>query len=206
MRFCAKWAAACAALLLAASLGGCATTGLESASSDPSATPASFAFSKVVVIAMARDESARRGAERALDRVLSAGPRGRAGKLSVDPSYVALSGDDLSNVPATKAKLVAAGYDGVVMLAYSSTEHYVNVQPAGFWGDYAYTSGSMMYDPGAAATETILRIQVRIYSLAEDKMLWSGVSQSSSPSRIDDLVADVAAAVAKDLDRRGLRP
>jgi hypothetical protein len=205
MRARSKWHLA-ATFSLAACLGACATSSLESSSAEPSATAQSFAFDKVLVIAMARDDSVRRSAERALDRVLSNGPRGRAGKLVAVPSYEVLTGSDLGDIHATKPKLQAAGFDGVVLLAYSSTEHWVNAQPAGFWYDYGYSSGSMMYDPGAASIQTIVRAQVRIYSLSEDRMLWSGTSRSGAPSRIEDLVVDVAAAVIRDLEDRGLRP
>jgi len=200
-----QWLLVVGALWLSACLGGCATTSLESSSAEPTATPESFAFSKVLVIALARDDSVRRFAERALDRVLSDGPRGRAGKLAAVPSYEVLTASDLGDIRATKPKLTAAGFDGVVMLAYSSTEHWVNAQPAGFWYDYG-SGGPMMYDPGAVGIQSIVRAQVRIYSLREDRLLWSGTSRSEAPSRVEDLVVDVAAAVAKDLERRGLRP
>jgi len=206
MRTRSQWLLVGAAFGLAACLSACVTTSLEQSSAEPTATPESLAFSKVLVIAMARDDSVRRFAERALDRVLSDGPRGRAGKLVAVPSYEVLTASDLGDIRATKPKLQAAGFDGVVMLAYSSTEHWVNAQPAGFYYDYGYSGGSMMYDPGAASIQSIVRAHVRIYSLREDRLLWSGTSRSEAPSRIEDLVFDVAAAVAKDLDRRGLRP
>jgi hypothetical protein len=205
MRAHSKWLLA-GTFSLAACLGACATSSLERSSAEPSATAQSFAFSKVLVIAMARDESVRRSAERALDHVLSNGPRGRAGQLVAVPSFEVLTGAELGDIRATKPKLQAAGFDGVVLLAYSSTEHWVNAAPAGFWYDYDYSGGAMMYDPGAAAVQSIVRANVRIYSLREDKLLWSGTSRSEAPSRIEDLVVGVAAAVAKDLDRRGLRP
>jgi hypothetical protein len=201
-----KRLAAGGALCLAAYLAACVTTSLESSSAEPGTTPQSFAFSKVLVVAMARDAYVRRGAELALDRVLTGGPRGRAGKLVAVPAHVVLDSSELGDIRATKPKLTAAGFDGVVLLAYSSTEHWVNAQPAGFWYDYSYSGGSMMYDPGAASIQSVLRCQVRIYSLAEDRLLWSGVSRSAAPDRIEELVVDVAAAVADDLERRGLRP
>jgi hypothetical protein len=201
-----QWLFFGSALCLAACLGACATSSLERSSAEPGATPQSFAFTKVLVIALARDNSVRRSAERALDRVLSEGPRGRAGKLVAIPSYEVLTASDLGDIRATKPKLQAAGFDGVVMLAYSSTEHSVNAQPAGFWYDYGYSGGSILYDPGAVSIQSVVSAQVRIYSLVEDKLLWSGTSRSEAPSRIEELVVGVAAAVAKDLDRRGLRP
>jgi hypothetical protein len=206
MRSASQWALILAAFGLAACVGACAASSLEQSSAEAGATPESFAFSKVLVIALARDESVRRSAERALDRVLSEGPRGRAGKLVAVPSYEVLTASDLGDIQATKPKLEAAGFDGVVLLAYSSSEHWVNAQPAGFWYDYGHGGGSMLYDPGAVSVQSVVRANVRIYSLREDRMLWSGTSRSDAPGRVEELVVSVAAAVADDLDRRGLRP
>ena len=63
-----------------------------------------------------------------------------------------------------------------------------------------------MPEAAYARTDTILRLQVNIYSLAEDKLLWSGVSRTTNPSGVDALVREVAEAVRDDLVKRGLLP
>jgi hypothetical protein len=64
----------------------------------------------------------------------------------------------------------------------------------------------MIYDPGSVRTDTIVKLQISIYSLAEDKLLWSGVSRTLNPNKIDKLVGDVTQAIGEDLKKRGLLP
>lgn len=197
-------------LLLAASLGGCATSRIENAWVEPTASARSFAFEKVLAVALARDGAIRRSAEDALVSALSSGPRGQAGELVARPSYTLLDAGDLRDVAAARRKVEAAGYDGVVLMGFVSTQQRVTVDPpryvGGFWGHYGYGGGALMYDPGAVRTDTILRLQISIHSLVEDRLLWSGVSRTLNPSRIDELVVDVAKAVGEDLRSRGLAP
>lgn len=202
-----------AAILLAASLGGCASSQIETAWVEPKATAQSFALKKVLIVALARDGAIRRSTEDALDRAISAGPRGESGDLVVEPSYLMLNDGELADVPAARKKVEAAGFDGAVVVRFVSSHQEVTVEPpaygGGFWGGgygYGYGGRVVMYDPGTVRTDTILKLQVSIYSLAEEKLLWSGVSRTLNPSDIDKLVDGVAEAVRDDLRDRGLAP
>ena len=198
------------ALLGAASLSACATSRIENAWVEPTATPQSFALKQVLVVALVRDGAIRRATEDALDTAVSSGPRGQSGQLKVHPSYTLLDDRELADVASARKKVEAAGYDGAVLVTFVSSQQKVTVDPpsyrGGFWGRGGYGGGAMMYDPGAVRTDTILKLQVSIYSLAEDKMLWSGVSRTLNPSKIEKLVAGVADAVRADLSKRGLAP
>jgi hypothetical protein len=204
------WSHVGLALVLAASVVGCATSRIENAWVEPTATPQSFALKQILAVALVRDGVLRRATEDAIDSALSSGPRGTSGQLVVHPSYTLLDDRELSDVAAARRKVEAAGYDGAVLMTYVSTQQKVTVDPpsyrGGFWGGYGYRGGAMMYDPGAVRTDTILKLQISIYSLAEDKLLWSGVSRTMNPSEIDKLVVGVANAVRADLEERGLAP
>jgi hypothetical protein len=197
------------ALLLAGGLSGCATSRVENSWVDPSATPKSLAFDKVIVVARTRDGAIRRATEDAMDREMSSSPRGMSGALVVDPSYPLLDDDDLGAVSRARPKVEAAGYDGAVLVSFVSSEQQVRVDPptyvGGFWGG-GWGGGSMLYSPGAVHTDTLLRLQVSIYSLEEGKLIWSGVSRTLNPDEVDKLVAGVAQAVREDLTERGLLP
>ncbi len=199
------------AILLTASLAGCATSRIENAWVEPSATAKSFALKKVLVVALVRDGAIRRSTEDALDRAISAGPRGESGELVVEPSYRLLDDRELADVAASRKKVETAGYDGAVLIRFVSSHQEVTVDPpsygGGFWGGgYGHGGRVVMYDPGSVQTDTILKLQVSIYSLAENKLLWSGVSRTLNPSNIEKLVDGVAKAVRDDLHDRGLVP
>lgn len=186
---------------------GCATSQIETSWVEPSATPRSFEMHRVLAVALARDGAIRRSAEDAIDAALSSTPQGQTGQLSVDPSYRLLEDWELSDVGAARRKVEAAGYDGAVLVSFVSTEQRITARTTsyggGFWGSYG---SSAVWDSGYARTQTILRLQVSIYSLAEDKLLWSGVSRTANPGRIDALIREVAQAVRDDLVKRGLLP
>lgn len=198
-------------MMLAASLGACATSRIENSWVEPTATAKSFALKKVLVVALARDGAIRRSTEDALARSIGAGPSGKSGQLVAEPSYRLLNDSELIDVAAAREKVEAAGYDGVVLIRFVSSHQEVTVDPpsyrGGFWGaGYGYGGRVMMYDPGTVQTDTILKLQINIYSLAEQKLLWSGVSRTLNPSNIEKLVDGVAQAVREDLHERGLVP
>ncbi len=207
----ARLARVALAILLTASLAGCATSRIENAWVEPSATAKSFELKKVLVVALVRDGAIRRSTEDALDRAISAGPRGESGEIVVEPSYMLLNDSELADVAAARKKVEAAGYDGAVLIRFVSSHQEVTVDPpsyrGGFWGGgYGHGGRVVMYDPGSVQTDTILKLQVSIYSLAENKLLWSGVSRTLNPSNIEKLVDGVAEAVRDDLRDRGLVP
>ena len=199
------------ATLAIAALGGCATSSIEQAWVDPAATPQSFEVERVLAIASAPDGAIRRAAEDALVAALTSGPRGTSGKLTAKPSYTLLDAGDLADVKAARPKVEAAGYDAAVLIAFVSSQEQITVTPpsysgyhGGFWGHYGYAYGAMGYDPGYVRQDTILRLQISIYSLRENKLLWSGVSRTLNPDRIDEMIQEIADAVADDLRKRGL--
>lgn len=198
------------ALVLAVSFSACSTTRIDNSWVERTATPQSFALSKVVVVALVSDGALRRVTEDAMDDALTSGPRGIAGQLVAQSSYALLEDRDLGNADTARLKIEQAGYDGAVLLTFISSKQRVTVDPpsygGGFYGHYGYGRGAMVYDPGSVRTDTILKLQISIYSLTENKLLWSGMSSSLNPSKIEKLVVDVAAAVRKDLDERGLAP
>jgi hypothetical protein len=63
-----------------------------------------------------------------------------------------------------------------------------------------------MYDVGSVRTDTIVKLQISIYSLAQNQLLWSGVSSTLNPSKIDKLMVDVADAVREELRARAITP
>ena len=204
----AKWLHVAMALGSAA-IGalGCATSRIETAWIDPNATSKSFALKRVLVVALVSDGAIRRASEDALVGVLRSGARGQSGELVAQPSYMLLADPELSDAATARRKVEAAGHDGAVLIRFVSTEQRVTVDPptytGGFWGPSGY---GRVYDAGRIHTDTILKLQVSIYSLAEGRLLWSGVSSTLNPSKIDKLMIEVAEAVREELRERAITP
>ena len=194
--------AACVWLLVA-----CATAQVETSWKDPAAGPSDFAFEKLLVMVRVTDGAVRRAGEDELVKVLLSGPRGQAGELRAEASYRLLAESDLADREKARALVEAQGFDGVVLMSFVSAQEKVTVQPPSYgrvWGYYG--ERAVIYDPGYARTDTILRVETTIYRVSTGTLLWTGISRVLNPKNVTDLVRDVATSVGDELRRQGLIP
>jgi hypothetical protein len=186
-------------------LSACATTHVETSWKDPAAGPGDFAFEKVLVMVRVNDGAVRRAGEDELVQFLSSSARGQAGELRAEPSYRLLDAGDLPNPEKARTLVEAQGFDGLVMLSFVSSEKKLTVQPPTYgavWGYYG--ARTVVYDPGYARTDTILRVETTIYRVSDGKLLWTGISRTLNPRNVADLVRDVAQSVGAALREQGL--
>jgi len=160
-------------------------------------------LSRIAIIYMSPSDTSRRVAEDAAVSALAKKLKG----AQVASSYRILSANEMSNKDVIGRKLESAGFDGALIMRPAGVSHRVVSDPGafyptftGYWG-WAYP---MAYEPGYLRTETIVRLDTRLYSLKEDRLLWAGVSNTTDPSSINRLVQDVARSVAKALAKNDL--
>ena len=186
---------ATAPVLLAVALGvvGCATTEMTSTWTDPTARGASM--SRIAVIALTKDPGLRRMAE---DTAASQ----MRGAQAV-PSYQVLGDADLRNREVVKAKLQAQGFQGVLVMRMAGVTEQVTAVggPYGTFDGYYDWAGAAVYAPGYLETDTIVHVVSNLYSLDQNKLVWSGVSQTFDPSSAKSFMTDVGKAVAKSLEK-----
>ena len=181
----------------------CATTRIETQWKDPAATAQDFAFQRVIAIAQVEDGTTRRVAEDELVRVLVAGPRAKARGMQAAPAYPLIASEELDDVAAMRANVEAGGFDGAVVMRLISSEERVTYVP----GRYETMWGRVVsYDPGYTTVDQIVRVETSLYSIAQQKRLWSGVTRSFNPKDLPDLVDEVARAIGKELEAQGLAP
>jgi hypothetical protein len=178
---------------LAAALAGasCASTDMTSTWTDPSAKGASL--SKVAVICMAKDPGLRRMAEdTAAQQLVGA---------QATPSYQVLGDMDLKDKAAVKAKLKEQGFQGVLFMRLAGvTEQVTPMSYPTFDGYYDFAAGTV-YDPGYLQTDTVVHVVSNLYSLQDDKLIWSGVSQTFDPASAKSAMTGVSKAVAKSIQK-----
>ena len=191
----------CTAVLLAAglALAACgASTKIVDSWKAPGAGPQSF--KKVLALAIVKNDAVRENAENAI-RANIHGPE-------VVQSYKVLSAEDLKNREQAKERLRQEGFDGVVALRLVSAEQELGwapgVAPVGFWGSYDTYYSSAYYPSAEVYVETVVRVEINVYSLTEDKLIWGGVSESIDPKGVQDLIAKIAEAAGRELRRQGL--
>jgi hypothetical protein len=174
----------------------CANTQLVNVWSDPSAR-GTIKLTNVMALVIAREEVVRRVGE---DQLVSSLQPTRA-----VAAYRILSNEELKNKARAEQALKAIAVDGVVtMRLVGATE-----QPAWgpyayptFWGYYGYAY-PMVYGPNYGCTNTIVRLETKVYSLKDDRLIWGATSDTFNPATAQTLVAEVAQVVIGDLRKQG---
>jgi hypothetical protein len=153
-------------------------------------------FNKVLALAILKNDDIRKLAEDELQADL----RG----VQAVQGYKLISTADFGDREGAKALLLREGFDGVVALRLVAARNEVSWtvhEPLGsdatFWGGFYGL-------PPELNADTVVRVEINIYSLTEDKLIWGGVSETFNPQHSQQVVADTVEAAGKALRRQGL--
>lgn len=186
------------ALLAALTLGACASTGIAESWVDPG-TQELPRFQKVFVAYMGTDAAAQRLAEDAIAKHLQA--------PAVLKSYELFPDARGLDPVRVKDELRAKGCDGAVMMRVARVEQELSTtgpQP-GYYGSFGGYWGHGYGASMEVRTDEIVHMETNLYSLVDDKLLYSARSETFNPGSTEDLVDEIAEAIAKDLEKRGLK-
>jgi len=188
----AKTLLATAGVVVATLTMSCASTEMTSTWADPSAKGA--AMSKIAVVCLTKDPGLRRMAEETTAAQM-------AGAQAI-PSYQVLGDASLKDRAAVKDKLKAAGFNGVLVMRVTGVSEQVSAMGPydtfdGYW-DYGVGA---TYAPGYLETDTVVHVVSNLYSLDQNKLVWSGTSKTFDPASAKQFMADVGQAVAKSLEK-----
>jgi hypothetical protein len=197
-------------ILICASIAGCTSpTKILNSWEDPN-TVVNPAVHKIVVAALLYDQGVRRQVE---DYMVSLYPG-----VAVQ-SYQVLGGDSiLTDEHGESQRLKNEGYDGVVIMkqvSQNTTQRYVpGTMPTyyGTWGGYwGYGWGPRYYGggvyspgtPGYVETNHHWFVQVNVYSLNSNNLIWSANTETTNPGGRIPLFTDVCNAVKKQMKADG---
>ena len=183
--------------LLAAGLvlAGCSTTKIEDAWVDPDIAKAPR-FQKVFLAYLGDDESVQRVAEDALAAHIHAKEVGRCYQVFPDAPKL--------DPAAVKAKLREQGYDLAVVMRLARVEKEVSWSSDAVYGPRSTFGGAWVLDTSTMRTDDIVHVETKLYSLAEDKLLYAARSETFNPSSTKDLVDEIAEDVAESLEEKGV--
>jgi hypothetical protein len=198
-----------AALALALAGGtACASggTSFDSTWKDPSVR--TIEFHKVMAVSIGKDDGQRRTIEDRMVQAILAN-----GRVDAVPAYSLMMGSELRDTAQARPRVEAAGVDGIVTvrLIGTDTEQYLvsgAPMPSYYsspWGYYGYGWG-VTYSPSYMVTDTEVQIETNIYSLKENRLIWSGRTRTLNPESVTQMVDEVADAVGAELRRQGLVP
>jgi hypothetical protein len=170
---------------------------------NPDATKESIKFKKVAVFALVMKTATRKAIEEQIAARL-------VNTIAV-PSYKVVKDDDIGKPELIKSQLAEQGFDGALVLRLVDVENresYTSgVYPSyyySFGGYYAYSFGYMYDVGGTYRTDQIVTVEVNIFSLSEDKLMWSGQIMSMNPNNIEETIVELSENVKEQLIRDGL--
>ena len=188
-------------LVSAVAIAACASSGgrLVQSWKDPSVKK--LDFERVVAIALIEDGPTRRLAESEMARII--GP-------DAVPGSQVIPENELRDVEKVKTRLKGEGFDGAITIRLADAEtevrHEQDPLPTAYytiWGYYGFVWVAER-GPSYMTVDSKLQIEVNIYSLESEKLLWSGTTEVMQPRLLETLVKDVADVVQKRLQREGL--
>lgn len=191
-------------LLIFSALTSCITTKITSNWKEPDKKITLEKLKKVLVVAFFKTETNSRKAEDQMAGYLK-------GKGVVAYNYL----DD--NISATNEELIrdkikADGFDGAVtmrLVDMEKTETYIpgniSTYPSYYhtFGGYYYRNWSFNRTPDYYSTTRTYTVETNVFSIKEDKIIWTGVTQTTDPSGVNRLTEEVAKVVYKKMMKEG---
>jgi hypothetical protein len=178
--------------LLIGLLMACASTKLEKSWADPSFSLNPNPYKKVLVVAPLKDEASQRIAEDKIVKQL---------KKSVGvQSYTYLKSTD-TDPKILNEKLLKDGFDGIIVMHLTDVEKSVSYnQGSSYGGWYGYRS----YTPGYYTENKTFLVETNMYSVKDDKLMWSGTTSSLNPTSFDKSMDEIITAIKTELQKKGI--
>lgn len=198
-------------------ISGCGSnTSIVNSWRDPKITVAQEHFKKVLVVALVKDEASRRVAE---NRIAASNPIFKT-------SYQYLNETVKHLTQEQKLKILQdENFDGVITMRLVSAEKettyvpgsYTGIYYGGFDGIYSgmygYGFGNWygmyspaFYDPGYYQETTSYMVETNIFSLKENKLIWTGTTKSDYVTDLGSTVDAIMQAVVKEMRKDGSLP
>lgn len=193
-----------ALMALVSATAACGSSSFNSTWSNSQAKPVDMTGKKVLAVVAVREDGRRRASEDALARELTA--RGAQGI----PSYTLFPAN--MGIDTAQARKIAESNQiaGIVMMRLTGKEQEVSStnygsaypyygSPYGAWG-YGWGGGGY----SEVRTDTKVLVETKVYSLEQNMLIWAGTSETWNPSKSDDVIRELSAAVSKEMQRAHL--
>jgi hypothetical protein len=174
------------------------STKLEKSWADPSFNSTTKPFTKVLIIAPLKDAASQRSAEDKIAKQLKQG-------VGVQ-SYSYLSAAD-TNKNVVDAKLIKDGFDGIITMQLKEVEKSTSyVQGSSYGGYHGYRGyyGYGSYSPGYYEENKTFMVETNLYSIRENKLLWSGTTSSLNPTSFEKTMDQIIYTIKYELQKKGM--
>lgn len=186
-------------------IAGCSSSNKISNSwKNPEATMESAKFQTVAVFAMVKNPDMRMDVEEALASQMP-------NTIAV-PSYKMITNEELADLNTVKQKLNERGMQGALLLRVKKIDEKTSYYSSGMYPSAYYSFGgyynyawNYMYDPYMYSnTNVYVDLEILIYSITNDQLIWYGESTSVNPEGIQQTISELAVSVKNQLVEDGL--
>jgi len=191
--------------LIGVIISGCSSSNKISNSwKNPEASAESIKFQTVAVFAMVKDLQMQKDVE---ETIASQMPNTVA-----IPAYNLVTNEDLADINIVKQKLKERAIEGALVLSVRNVDQKTTYYSSGMYPSAYYNFGgyynyawNYMYDPyGYTSTNVYVDIEILIYSLKDDQLVWYGESTSINPESVEQTISELAVSVKNQLVEDGL--
>jgi hypothetical protein len=182
----------------------CTSTKITSSWREPDKLVTMDKLHKVLIVALFKDETNSRKAEDQMFEYLE-------GKGVVSYSYLNAK-INKKNEEYIRTKIKADGFDGAVTMRLIDVDKDKTYIPGSiatypmFYRNFSgYYSRTWMVNsaPGYYATTRTYIVEVNVYSIKEDKIIWTGITESTNPDAVKKMTAEIAKVIYKKMLQEG---
>jgi hypothetical protein len=192
-----KLVALVAALLAPAALA--ASSKIVTKYRDPDST--ALKFTKIAVAVLSPDADLRRRAEGGIARRIK----------NAAPASTLVPDGDIKDAAVVKARLASGGFDGALLVRPLPLETEETIEEGrqytlerytltNYWG----SSWHDVYLPGYVNIEKIVTVEVVVYSVASEKVIWVARMRSEGPKSLREFLDELVKAGAGELRKQKL--
>ncbi len=162
----------------------------------------SYQFKKIIAVTVIQNPDIRRIAEEAMVRNIRT--------IQAVPSYKVLAPGDEKDMELVKRKLKEGGFDSAVVLRFVSADDKVQyvapTLPDPYLSYWAYNNWAwpITATPGYIRADRFAQLETLVYSLTDDKPVFSGVCETSNPESPSKLIDEIAKIIGKELRNKGV--
>ena len=185
-------------------ISSCSSTKITSTWREPNKEISLNKLNKVLVVALFQNETSRRKAE---DQMVSY----FYGKGVASYNY--LDKDiSMKNENAIREKIKNDGFDGAVtmrLLDVDKEDVYsrgnISMYPSYYrnFSGYYFRNWGYFSDPGYYSTTKTYTVETNVFSIKEDKIIWSGITKTTDPSGVTKMTDEIGKAVFNEMVKEG---
>ena len=185
-------------------ISSCSSTKVTSTWREPNKAISLNKLNKVLVVALFQNETSRRKAE---DQMVSYFyGKGVASYNYLDKNI------STKNENAIREKIKKDGFDGAVtmrLLDVDKEEVYsrgnISMYPSYYrnFSGYYFRNWGYFSDPGYYSTTKTYTVETNVFSIKEDKIIWSGITKTTDPSGVTKMTDEIGKVVFNEMVKEG---